>query len=557
MGPGSRGMNRLTRRKWPDRKGAAGRAGRPATAARGAVQGPVVSRTSPLCQGPDGAAEASGKDVVGIRTITLAFIICVAVGLFALNFVFDFPVANQHTYMVHALRLLGMPGLAQDWLAQTTDPAPLVTLLSALALGLGGGAGIGVLYFGCCLSFVACWFAIAVRRGRLGPLEQFLALPFLLLPFFNPFNQRFAYGVAEQYILGGYWQPSEAAGAALVIAFTLFVLGRPVLAVLAAAGAAALHPGSLLAASLVAAMVVLELAARRAWQRAARVALAYALCTLPVLVWVALVFRGGATASAAEAARILVHERIPHHTLPAEWLGRRTAHVIGLVILAILAWWRDRRVAFGLAVLLGGGILLSLAVVLIDRDAAYLLFPWRISALLVPLAWLLLSITVARAVSPVLRAGLGRWAASVPGRLTAMALILLGAATMPLSPFIRVIFPKNHARGLIAWVDAETAADAVFIVPLDFEWFRLKAGRPVLVDWKSNPFRDDEVIEWHARIAQSRRIMEAFCRTGRLPAEAAGLASLIVVDRHAGCRADPAAAAYRDADFAVFRIAPG
>ena len=38
---------------------------------------------------------------------------------------------------------------------------------------------------------------------------------------------------------------------------------------------------------------------------------------------------------------------------------------------------------------------------------------------------------------------------------------------------------------------------------------------------------------------------------------AAGLASLIVVDRHAGCRADPAAAAYRDADFAVFRIAPG
>lgn len=493
--------------------------------------------------------------------LNLGFILCVALGLFALNFSFDFPVTNQHTYMVHAYKLLGSPGLARDWLAQTADSAPLTTLVSALTLRLGGGIGIGALYLGYCLVFVLCWYRIAVRRFQLGALEQFLALPVLLLPFLNPINQWLSYGIAGQYLLGGYWQPSEAAGLALILAFTLFVLERPLLAVTAAGLAALLHPGSLLAASLVAGTVILDLAVRRAWRSAAGAALAYTLCVLPVVAFALLVFRSSTPEIAAEGARILVHERIPHHTLPAEWLGPRVALCIGLIVAAILACRRDWRIAFGLAVPLGGGILLSLAAALVDRDTVYLMFPWRISALLVPLAWLVLSIAAARLVSGVLRPRFAgypafeRWAATAPGRGLAMALILAGIAVTPLSPLQRTVPLSADAKALIAWVQAQTAPDTIFIVPLELEWFRLDAARPILVDWKSNPYRSDEVIEWHNRIEQSRRIMEAFCGTGRMPTEAAEAASLIVVDRRSGCAADIGSATYANAEFAVFRTA--
>ena len=76
----------------------------------------------------------------------------------------------------------------------------------------------------------------------------------------------------------------------------------------------------------------------------------------------------------------------------------------------------------------------------------------------------------------------------------------------------------------------------------------------MLVDWKSNPFRGEEVVEWWRRIGLSRRITDGFCTAGRMPAEAAGVATLILIDRQAGCRADPAGAAYLDRDFAVYRI---
>jgi hypothetical protein len=488
------------------------------------------------------------------------FAACVVLGLFMLNFDFSFPSANQHTYMIHAFRLLGMPGLARDWMAHTVDPAPLVTLLSAGAYRVAGPPGIAALYFLCCAAFIGCWHAIA-RRERLEPLAQFLSLPLLLMPLLNPVNTWAAYGLAEQYLLGGYLQPSEAGGALLMLGFAFYVWERPYWTVTMAALAATLHPGSLMTASLIAGMVSLAAASRRDWRQAGAAAALFAAAIVPVVAFALLAFRAGPPEVAAEGARILVHVRIPHHALPAEWLGPRTYLCIGLVLLTMLVWRHDRRIAFGLGSLLVTGILLSIAVVLINRDPVSLLFPWRVSAMLVPLSWLLLSIAAGRG----LARWLGRWRwsrnfdawmAAPVGRVVAIAIVLAGAAVAPLSPFPRSFFPKGYAAGLIAWVQATTTPEDVFVIPLDAEWFRLNAGRPVLIDWKSNPYRDDEVIAWLARTEQSTRITQAFCQSGRMPAEAASIAAFLLIDRHLGCTVDLTRAAYFDADFAVFRVRP-
>jgi hypothetical protein len=46
-------------------------------------------------------------------------------------------------------------------------------------------------------------------------------------------------------------------------------------------------------------------------------------------------------------------------------------------------------------------------------------------------------------------------------------------------------------------------------VPLDFEQFRIKSGRPIFVDWKSHPFKDLEVIEWKRRIEVAEKAFES------------------------------------------------
>ena len=232
----------------------------------------------------------------------------------------------------------------------------------------------------------------------------------------------------------------------------LCILDRPYAAVLAAALAALLHPGSLLPAGLVAGTVMLDLLLRRRGRAALGAAALHAIGILPVLFY-ALLALGP---QAAEGARILVHERIPHHTLPAEWLGPRTAFCLLLVAAAMLAFRRDRRVLLTLGAPAAAAILLSLGVTLARNDRLYLLFPWRISAALVPLAWILLSIAAGRGMARRLPDSLADWAARPVGRLLAIALVLAGAAIAPFSPFARTVYPRDHAAALLGWLRAET-----------------------------------------------------------------------------------------------------
>jgi hypothetical protein len=56
------------------------------------------------------------------------------------------------------------------------------------------------------------------------------------------------------------------------------------------------------------------------------------------------------------------------------------------------------------------------------------------------------------------------------------------------------ILPMLHAATAIA------TPHTLFAIPTTMERFRLETGAPTLVDFKAHPYRDDEVIEWYARL---------------------------------------------------------
>src|SRR5262249_46303092 len=49
----------------------------------------------------------------------------------------------------------------------------------------------------------------------------------------------------------------------------------------------------------------------------------------------------------------------------------------------------------------------------------------------------------------------------------------------------------------------------LYLVPLDFEQFRIKSGRPTFVDWKSIPYKDVDVLEWKRRVDTAEKAIES------------------------------------------------
>ena len=73
------------------------------------------------------------------------------------------------------------------------------------------------------------------------------------------------------------------------------------------------------------------------------------------------------------------------------------------------------------------------------------------------------------------------------------------AERFPYSTHALVPVTKSRAA-LFNWVRESTPKNAVFVVPIDFQKFRLHTRRSIVVDWKGNAFRLEDVEEWCRRI---------------------------------------------------------
>jgi hypothetical protein len=359
--------------------------------------------------------------------------------------------------------------------------------------------------------------------------------------------------VAGQYILGGMLQPS-AFGMLLVVAVCLFVRGRSYLAGALVALTATVHSTYLLAGVfLTLGFLTVLLAEKQVRQALALGAWTLAL-VLPVTVYAVVTFRPTSPETFAEAQHILANIRIPHHTQPGLWFDDIAGAQAAWIVLA-LGLTRRTRLFLVLAVPFVLAVLLTLAQVVTGSDTLALLFPWRISAVLVPAAT---TVVLSRlAVVP------ARWLEGPIARgVSAAAVALLAAGgvwimasrqgystnddELPVMDFVRrsrepgqlyllpVRVPKASTRGSLSsdFKPLPDKKEDLRLIPLDLQRFRLYTGAPIYVDFKAIPYKDADVIEWHRRIEAAQAIYEDI-RGGRLSQAAAkmrarGITHLIV-----------------------------
>ncbi len=448
--------------------------------------------------------------------------------------------SNQNQYFVHGIadvcRADGDQGfLHDDWLAKTADPTPLFSSLVAITamyahpwlfhvyhailLGIYAAALLGVFAF-------VVGPEIASRRWPI-----FLAL---LVAIHSGIARWASYqilggdypwylqaGVAGQYVLGSMLQPSVF-GVLLVAAIALFVHRMPYAAVACIAAGATVHstyllPGALITAGFLTAQ--LRAGETGAALRTAALAL---LLVLPVAAFVALTFAPLSAAMFAEAQSILVNLRIPHHARPELWLDPIAAAQIAWLVVATALVWRTTLFPV-MAVPLGLGSVLTAIQAATGSDMMALLFPWRVSSILIPIATtIILSRLVALRALPF---DGNRVIATIIVICLAAAGVWIGVARQAfrgadeeaeLIEFVRKTRAESQVYLLPVRIPNLAAAtygsfssdfkplaakrDDARVIPVDLQRFRLSARVPIFVDFKAIPYKDKEVVEWLHRM---------------------------------------------------------
>jgi hypothetical protein len=425
--------------------------------------------------------------------------------------------SNQDQYFLHAYARLGYGYLSQDWLANTLDPTPVFTELVYLTLRYLRLPALFYVYYAMLMGVYL--FSLLGIAGEIwdeddGRLKAMLLVALLFLV--NSAGWRFAVsrtmgdnwsyiledGVADQRMLGPVFEPSSF-GVFLMLSVYLFLRRKPYLAVLAVAVSATFHATYLLPAGMLTlTYMYLIWKEEHSLEKAFWVGLVALLAVTPTVYYAATLFSASSVEIAAKARQILVDFRIPHHALVSQWLDATAVVKILLVILALYLV-RKRRIFWILFIPALLSVVLTLAQVITGNLSLALLFPWRVSILLLPLAVTLILVRILDWVMPfiTIRAGLFRFASLALIGIT----VIVGGIRFGLDLERKAGVPE---RGLYQFVSQHKLPGEVYLIPVKMQDFRLESGAPVYIDFKSIPYKDVEVVEWYQRNLLANRFYQ-------------------------------------------------
>jgi hypothetical protein len=423
--------------------------------------------------------------------------------------------SNQNQYFLHGLARAGLGFLNRDWLAGTPDPTPVFSALIYLTYVLTHSNLLFYVYYALLMGvYIFSIFGLMdllfdLRRSKTRSLlfvALFLgahsaALRYLLSKLVGS-DATFMVegGVAGQRLLGQVFQPSTFA-VFLVLSLYLFLANRRNGAILALVVAVTVHPTYLLSGGI---MTLAYLWVIYHETRQIKAVLLYGVKVLvpvlPILAYTLLVFRPSNVILYAEAQHVLMYFRIPQHALVSEWMNWTVA-VQGAFVLAALVILRRKSLFSIFVILTVSAVLLTLIQVVTRNKTLALLFPWRISILLIPLG---VSALLAALVTRVMDA----WqpSPSTSRRLRILSLIAIGvlmAVGVMRFQIERADQLADPANPMMNYVAAHKSPGDIYLTPSKLENFRLVTGAPVLADFDSIPYRDADVMEWYQRLQQA------------------------------------------------------
>lgn len=477
--------------------------------------------------------------------------------------------SNQNQYFLHGLAKAGYGFLSQDWLANTIDPTPVFSFLVEGVWNLFQ-SGIPYYLIYALLMGIYLWSLLGIVdqiyeiKGSRVRTMLFLVIflgvhsaawRYLLSRLINPdWSYVFEGGVAGQRLLGSVLQPSVF-GVFLITSIDQYLQGRTIWSLLALAAAVMFHPTFLLSAAMLTLAYMWDAYQEtRQVKQPLEVAFSSFALVLPVVIYVWMSFGMASSEYVARAREILVDIRIPHHTDVSMWFDVSVIFQLALVGLALwltrkTRFFRILAVGFSLAVFLTG------IQVLTHNDALALLFPWRISSILVPLSTTILIAYLVFKISDRLEpfSARGLNALTIGMGVAVMVLALVGATRFILDLETKSTGPEAV---LFDYVAQHKESGDVYLVPTKMQDFRLATGAPIYVDFKSIPYAQTEILEWRRRDLKAGRFYrekEEACQVlGSFVEEGVTHIVLETGDPIQGCQ--DLQEIYQDPDYEVYAI---
>jgi hypothetical protein len=442
--------------------------------------------------------------------------------------------SNQNQYFLHGLAQAGFGSLDQDWLANTSDPTPLFSLLVQISYHLFENSVIFYIYYSLLLGIY--FYTLLAIAGLLIDDRQHRLNRLLLAALLNLIHSagwRFLLsrtlgvnwmyiledGVADQRMLGPVFQPSTF-GVFLLVSLYLFLSRRDVLGGLAAAAACLFHPTYLLGAGLlITAVTIIRWVETHHLLIAMRPMLILLVGAIPILLYTLTTFGLSNGEIATQARLILVDYRIPHHARVFSWLDATVAAKLLLILSALFVLkppiYASLRFASSnlrpnksfsprqsLGLILAVVSLAALALTILQTFSGELrlalLFPWRISILLVPVSSLVLLVTAIQSwlKESVFARPAGRQIIILFSMLMIFLSVLVGLVRLKLDNDRKIAEPERLVQNFIY---TNPQPGNIYLIPTKMQDFRITSGAPAYIDFKSIPYAELDVLEWYQR----------------------------------------------------------
>lgn len=415
--------------------------------------------------------------------------------------------SNQHTYFLPGLAAIE-PQLAFDPLVLATSHIPVFSHYVSFVAGFLGEWFFYLIH----ASFVAAYGFVLFRLSMFAvstPRDNFhVVLFFVVLSLVHSEALQVAMnsvasgagdglrllteGFAGQPLIRSYHQPSSFS-LLVPLGLLLFCLGHERISSVVIALAPVFHPAYFLPAGLLVAVLMASMAIRRAYWNSFLFGLIALGVVFPAVIYTAINFSPTTDAASAEAARILVDERFPHHANPANWFGVSVVFQLIWVMAAVAICSGDRLFRYLLVLFSAFSLLSVLIFFVLDSSRFALLVPWRAMVFVVPIATGFIVFWLTRGIS-------GR---SSQAWLRALSAFVVLAPVFLAVGSVSLFDRRIEAAGKVGPMGeyANQHCESMYLVPIHWDWFRLVSRCPVYADWKSHPYRDVDVLAWYQRVS--------------------------------------------------------
>ncbi len=428
--------------------------------------------------------------------------------------------SNQHTKFLHGFAKADYGYLRNDWLAKTIDPLPEFSFLVYLTIKFLNEYFF-YFYFVIILGvFIYCllkisdnlFFNDSNKSVKILLFTIIITLHSTLLDsyFFKFFKYKITEllmekGVAEQYLLGSYFQPCVF-GVFLLLSILLFLKERQYLSIIFLAIPSIFHSTYLFSSAILTLtyMIIIYID-KKNLKKVFLLGVFSFILVFPVLVYNLIYLGPTSSEITRQALNIIVNFRIPQHTDLSRWINLDAILKLIIIMIAIIMT-KGKKIFLILFVPCLIAVLSIILQLFINNDFIAFLAPWRVSVWLVPLSTsLIISYLINLIFKKINILNIKMINITI---YLVCGIIILSHITYGMNGLIKQFneyLNKDHGQ-MMNYVNEYKKTSDVFLIPPDLMEFRLNTGVPVFVTYKSHPYKDVELLEWYERIAIAQNI---------------------------------------------------